>query len=208
MTGREEPPSVAPENAELRLASSGSGPLLQRDYWGVIASCGLSPEEIGPLLARRFTEFAPPELVSFRCLDADERPLEVGDVLEVEIRLAGTFQVQVLHRDERSLTVGTVDGHPETGRITFGAYRNRRGDVVFHIRSRARSSDESRRLGFLAVGEPMQTNTWADFINRVAATLGEGVIGFIRAGTRTVEDEPDEEARRPTFETREETIDG
>lgn len=206
--GKEQPAAKPDAGADLRLASGGSGPLLQRDYWGVIASCQLGPDDFGRLLARRFIDFGPPELVRFRRLDGDGRALEVGDLLEVKIRLAGTFRVQVLHQDERSLTVGTVDGHPESGRITFGAYRNPRGDVVFHIRSRARSSDRSHRLGFLAAGEPMQTNTWSDFINRLATTVGDGVIGFIRAATREVVDEPDEEAHRPTFQTRQETPDG
>lgn len=200
--------SVPEDRPPLRLAPDGSGPLLQRDYWGVIAGSRLSPEEIGDLLARRLTDFPPPDLATLRRPDPPDRPLEPGDVVEVEIRLTGTFYVQVLHRDERSLTVGTVAGHPEAGRITFGAYRNPKGDVVFHIRSRARSSDRPRRFGFLTAGEPMQTNTWTDFINRLATAVGDGVIGFIRAGTREVEDEPDEAAAAPTFRTREEPADG
>ena len=104
----------------------------------------------------------------------------MGDELDIDIRLAGSCAVRVVHRDANSLTLGTLEGHPEAGRITFGAYRNDRGDVVFHIRSRARSSGLTKYLEFLAGGDPMQTNTWVDFINAVAMTVGSGIDDGIR----------------------------
>lgn len=185
----------------LLPARRGYGKLLQRDYWAVIAECALSPHEVAALVAKRFWDFAPEELVIFRRADRTEDPLEVGDELEVRIRWAGEFQVRVLHRDLNSITVGTLIGHPEAGRITFGAYRNDYGDVIFHIRSRARSGSRRMFMGFLAAGEPMQTNTWTDFINRLAATIGSGVVGPIHAETRVVPDEPHdlESLRSPTF---------
>lgn len=185
---------------EPQRAEDGHGPLLERDYWAVIRAPSGSPEELADLVARRFQAFAPPSLVRFlRPADADG-PLEVGDEMQVRIRAAGTHAVRVIHRDARSLTVVTLSGHPEAGRITFGAYRNGRGDVLFHIRSRARAASRMRLLGFLVAGDPMQTNTWTDFINRVATTFGDGVRGRVHAEKRTVEAEPgDAAADRPTF---------
>lgn len=180
----------------VRLLSpqDGAGPLLQRDYWAAIRRCGCSPAELMELVARRFEAFAPRELVVFRRSGAQGEPLEVGQELAVHITDTGTFRVRVLHRDAQSLTLGTLEGHPEAGRITFGAYRNERGDVLFHIRSRARASSPLRYLGFRFAGEPMQTNTWTDFVNSVAWTVGEGVIGLVHAETCTLPEEEDEEA--------------
>jgi hypothetical protein len=50
----------------------------------------------------------------------------------------------------------------------------------------------------------MQTNTWTDFINRLAATVGSGVIGWIHAETRVIPEEPQdlESLRSPTFVAR------
>jgi hypothetical protein len=109
--------------------------------------------------------------------------------------------VRVVHRDAQSLTLGTLAGHPEAGRITFGAYRNDYRDVVFHIRSRARSSTQLRYAGFLAGGESLQTLAWTDFVAAVAFTFGDGVIGAIHADTRRIPDEPDDPrvACGPTF---------
>jgi hypothetical protein len=184
----------------LLPAAEGKGPLLQRDYWGVIDSCRTSPAGLIDILRIKFCELAPPQLARFRRVNMAEEPLEVGDELEVSIRGAGTFGVRVVHLDRQSFTVATLRGHPEAGRITFGAYRNERGDVIFHIRSRARSSSATRYLGFLVAGEPMQTSTWGELINRVAASVGEGVIGFIQAETSIVDDdEGDRKLTGPTF---------
>jgi hypothetical protein len=185
----------------LFSASEGAGPLLQRDYWAVIARCGCSPSEVMELVASRFASFAPERLVVFERVDGRDAPLEVGDELRVHIRGAGTFGVRLIHRDRQSLTLATLPGHPEAGRITFGAYRNARGDVIFHIRSRARSGSRVMYLGFRTGGEAMQTNTWTDFVNAVALTVGEGVIGFIHAETLELAHahESADDVRGPTF---------
>ena len=188
---------------DLQRADEGHGPLLERDYWAVIDAPRAGPVELMEVVARRFQAFAPGALVTFlRPADADA-PLAVGDELEVHILGAGTFGVRVVHVDAQSLTIATLRGHPEAGRITFGAYRNDPGDVLFHIRSRARSSSRGNLMGFLFAGDPMQTNTWTDFINRVAATFGAGVRGVVHAEKRKVAEEPGDHADdRPTFRAR------
>lgn len=185
----------------LLSAVEGAGPLLQRDYWAIIAHCACSPSELMELVASRFAEFAPEELVVFSREEGREEPLERGDELGVKIRGAGTCGVRIIHRDAQSFTMATLPGHPEAGRITFGAYRNERGDVIFHIRSRARSGSRVKYLGFRTGGEAMQTNTWTDFVNTVALTVGEGVIGFIHAETTVMEEEHEsaDDVQGPTF---------
>lgn len=181
-------------------ASEGAGSLLQRDYWAVLRECPLSATEVASLVRERFLDFPPKSLVVFQRTDDHEGPLEVGDEVEVQIRMAGATAVRVVHVDANSVTLATMKGHPEAGRITFGAYPNERGDIVFHIRSRARSSSPFHLAGFLTAGEAMQTNTWSDFIDRLAHMVGEGVIGAIRAETQEVdEQEADAAADTPTF---------
>ena len=182
----------------LQLAAEGAGPLLERDYWCVIRNCRCSPRQIVATVRRHFASFAPAELVAFR--PSKSEGLELGDDVDLHIAGSGPARVRVIHVSEQSFTLATLEGHPEAGRITFGSYRNRRGDVVFHIRSHARSQGRLRRAGFLAAGEVMQTITWSDFVNRVAVAFGEGVLGFIRAETRPCEEEPTELVRHaPTY---------
>jgi len=56
-------------------------------------------------------------------------------------------------------------------------------------------------LGFRTGGEAMQTNTWTDFVNAVALTVGEGVIGFLHAETTLMEEahECADDIQGPTF---------
>lgn len=177
---------------------------MQRDYWALIADCRVSPHEIMRDLMRRFPEFAPTDLVRFRAT-SDHAELEVGDELDVAIPGAAACRVRVVHKDACSLTLATLIGHPEAGRITFAAYRNAAGDVVFHIRSKARSSSPLHYGGFVAVGEPMQTSTWTDFIDAVAFTHGCGVTGSIHAETRHIDEDTDGDVScTPTFIAQEE----
>lgn len=210
------------EDVRIQHECAGAGPLYQRDYWAVLEDAGMGPRELVCYVAREFERLAPPGLARFHRrppghgpgasdgtagrrggrVDGGSGPaeLDVGDELEVDIRGAGRFAVRVVHRDANSFTAATLTGHPEAGRITFGAYRSRRGDVVFHIRSRARSSSRVRRLGFLVAGDPMQTNTWCAFLNRLAASLGTRAVGAIHAEKRRVAEEPgDRRVDRPTF---------
>lgn len=187
--------------ADLQAPAHGAGTLLERDYWAVLDGPRVGPVGVAGLVARHFEDFPPPLLVRFaRGEAARGRELEVGDELEVDIRAAGSFGVRVIHRNENSITLATLEGHPEAGRITFGAYRNRWDDVVFHIRSRARAGSRPQLAGFFFAGDPMQTNTWSDFINRLAESVGDGVIGAIHAEKRSVEEERgDREVDAPTF---------
>ena len=189
----------------LQPPSTGVGPLIQRDYWAVIDGCRCRPSELVSVVASRFPELPPPDVVVFetdRHAD-DGDALAPGDELAIQIRLAGAARVRVVHKSPCSLTLATLEGHPEAGRITFGAYRNDDGDVVFHIRSRARSSTLVNYLGFLVGGDPMQTSTWTDFVNNVAVSCGERVKGVVHATTQTVDADQmlpeDESMDGPTF---------
>lgn len=188
---------------DLLLPEQGAGPLLQRDYWAVIKDCPHPPSKVMEWVAVRFPEFAPAELCVFEREDASRegQPLEPGEELSVKIQGAGTFGVRVIHKDAQSFTLATLPGHPEAGRITFGAYRNEHGDVIFHIRSRARSGSQFHYMGFVTAGEAMQTNTWTEFVLRAAVTAGEGVVGVIHADTTELEDEPEgsDPVKDPTF---------
>lgn len=182
---------------ERSLAADGAGPLLQRDYWAVLSGCPMRPSEVITWLREHFCEMPPKALVEFTAPDGLAR----GAVLDILITPGQECRVQVIHEDAQSLTLGTLSGHPEAGRITFGAYRNANDEVVFHIRSRARSSDGARFLGFIAVGEAMQTDTWTDFITSTAQGVGARIDGPIRADTIEVDDVPEDYAPEgaPTY---------
>lgn len=181
----------------LQAASHGVGPLLQRDYWAVLTGCRQKPSELISHVKQHFCELPPSALVGFTAPGG----ISVGADLDIRINPGQHCCVRVVHEDPQSFTLGTLEGHPEAGRITFGAYRNPDGDVIFHIRSRARSATVAKRLGFLAIGDAMQTNTWTDFIRNTAATVGAQIHQVIHADTESVEARPedDDPLEAPTF---------
>jgi hypothetical protein len=185
----------------LQLASEGVGPLVQRDYWCVIRECRMRPAELVSYLRRHFAELPPEALGTFRTPLAREEGLGPGDEMRILLPGAGEVGVRVIHLTSHSLTVATLRGHPVAGRITFGAYPNARGDVIAHIRSRSRAASTLHRLAHLAAGDAMQSTTWTDFLDRLANTVGAGVVGAIHEESREV---PAEVERRdaplsPTF---------
>ena len=146
---------------------------------------------------QQFCRLPPASLVGFTAAGGIAR----GARLDIVIRPGQQCAVSVIHDDDQSLTLGTLEGHPEAGRITFGSYQNAAGDVIFHIRSRARSTTAMTRLGFMAIGDAMQTNTWTDFIRNAASLAGASISGVIHADTETVDERPDDDEplREPTF---------
>ena len=185
---------------ELQRPQSGAGALVRRDYWTVIQSCAVTPHGLIRAVRKRFTEFAPPSIVVFGRVTEESDMLDVGDELSVDIKQAGTFRVRVTHADANSLTLATLRGHPEAGRITFGAYRNDHDDVIFHIRSLARSGSTRHYAGFLLAGDPMQTYTWTDFVDCVAHTFGDGAVGTIHAEVEVLSlEEDDGTMDQPTY---------
>ena len=182
---------------ELLPATRGAGPLLQRDYWAVLGGCPLKPSEVMTYVKAHFCALPPRALVEFTIEGGVEKDCE----FDIRIMPAQHCRVRVIHVDAQTLTLGTLAGHPEAGRITFGSYRNPAGEVIFHIRSRARSSSTAKRIGFLAIGDAMQTNTWTDFINNTAAGVGASIRDAIRADTQRVQELPedDEPLDTPTF---------
>jgi hypothetical protein len=170
-------------------ATRGAGPLLQRDYWAIFAECPLKPSELIAHISSHFCELPPRALVEF---DAPAG-VDVGSQLDIHIKPGQRCAVRVVHHDAQSITLATLTGHPEAGRITFASYRNARGEVLFHIRSRARSTNTLKRLGFLAIGDAMQTNTWVDFIRNTATSVGARIPDAIHADTESVEELPEDD---------------
>jgi hypothetical protein len=190
---------------DVLYASDGRGPLLRRHYWGLIGESDASPEDVARLVREQFPRFAPPETAVFRREDgADGRPLELGDELNIQIALVGKCRVRVAHVDARSLTLRTLKGHPEAGRITFGADRDEQGVVRFRILSRTRASSWVNYAGFLMLGKQMQSKTWIRFVDEVAKAVGGSVIQAVRVeGPDTIAADASDAGPpdRPTFDT-------
>lgn len=184
-----------PDDRGTVFASQGFGPLLEREYMAVIDGATCSPEELGDRIRREFVSFAPSETARFVCeARQDNEPLQRGDVLEIALSLVGDCRVMVVHLDERSLTLRTMDGHPELGRITFASGRDEQGRLTFRIQSRTRANGMANFAGFLLMGKQMQSRCWINFIGNVAEACGGSVLDAVKVRTAPVKEQ---DADRP-----------
>jgi hypothetical protein len=196
-----------PQTGEpVQVATEGAGPLWQRDYTGVIVDTPYAPEEVLKLLLRDFPSFSPDAGAKFHRLGDPEKPLVVDEEMTIDLRGYGKCVVRVVKIDDRSITLRTLEGHLEAGRITFGAFHDERSRLVFRIRSRARIGGPLRYLGYRLFGMPIQTAIWVEFVQRVAAATGGRLEGEVVVENRKVRELPSDRGEQDaaTFSTRDE----
>ncbi len=192
------------EILEAIHASKGFGPLLQRNYRAIIEGTEASPENLIELIKTRFEAFAPERTACFTRVDGSSGPLDLGREMNICIRLVGGCRVRVVHMDRLSLTLRTLAGHPEAGRITFASGRDEQGRLLLQIRSRTRASGLVSYFGFLFLGKQMQAKTWIRYLWNVAEAAGGRVRGSVNVRTiKVVEREADGEGHDdPTVASR------
>ncbi|MGV3720305.1 MAG: DUF1990 family protein [Actinomycetota bacterium] len=199
--------TAPPQTGEpVQVATEGSGPLWQRDYTGVILDTPYAPEEVLKLLLRDFPRFSPDVGAKFHRLGDPKKPLEVDEEMTIDLRGYGKCVVRVVKIDDRSITLRTLEGHLEAGRISFGAFHDDRSRLVFRIRSRARIGGPLRYLGYRLIGMPIQTAIWVEFVKRVAAAVGGRLEGEVKVESRKVQELPSDRGEQDaaTFSTRDE----
>ena len=191
--------ATATEGSELVYATEGTGPLLERDYWAVVEGTGVTPGGAGRRPSASGSRGSPrTETACFRRDGECSGPLEVGDEMDIRIALLGDCRVRVVHVDDQGLTLRTLKGHPEAGRITFGADRDDEGaDRLPHPQP-----DPGERPDELpGLPRPGQADAGAllDPVHRPArrATAAAGSPGRVQVRTRkVVEDAADRAGSR------------
>jgi Domain of unknown function (DUF1990) len=164
--------------------SAGSGPLLHRRYSVRIAGSRLTAPGLLDAVAGNLDR-ASPEVAAFRKTRGHGPGLNVGD--ELVVRMPGPWDgpVRVIHRDDRSFRLATLEGHLEAGQIEFRTAPD--GDLVrFEIESWARAGDRLADLLYnrLRLAKEIQLNMWTHFCLRAAALAGGRPRGGVTIRTR------------------------
>ncbi len=100
----------------------GFGPLWQKKYQLAVAKADLSPEGIIKVLKQNFPRFQP----KYNRFYPTEKGIFPGEVIAIDSSTAGgpvSTGVMVLYADRNSFTLITPQGHPESGWVTFSAFR-------------------------------------------------------------------------------------
>jgi len=148
----------------------GFGPLWQKTYRLPLGETSLSPEGVIKVLKRDFPRFQP----EYNRFYPTGRGIAPGEVVAIDSSTPGgpvSTGVMVLYADDVSFTFITPQGHPESGWVTFSAFRTG-GNLIAQIVGLARANDPVYELAFRAVGSKMQIKIWTYVLSSLAKNLG------------------------------------
>lgn len=164
------PPEAVNRNVDGRRVVGplqGFGQLWQKTYRVALAGCAATPEDVIATWKARFAEFQPPQNRFYPSL-AGVAP---GEVVLINAAMPGVALqtgVMVLYADDLSFTLMTPEGHPESGWVTFSAWRED-DTTLAQVQSMARANDPLYELGFLLGGAAAQEAIWRHVLTSLAA---------------------------------------
>ncbi len=171
---------------DTQHASSGAGALIHRQYEITLPGTLHDRATLFRLMQAHLTELAPSVLASFRKSEGVEFAVQAGD--EYEVTMLGPWNggVRVAEVTGDSLTLVTLDGHPEAGHITFSVHDGEpAGTHRVLIESWARSRDGLVQAAYntLGIGRQVQTEVWITFLQRFSTLAGVSVTPEVRITT-------------------------
>lgn len=101
-----------------------------------------------------------------------------GAVGAIHLRMPGgaplSTGVRVLHADDSTFTLATLEGHLQAGWITFGAH-DQAGGTVALVQSVGRTGDPLYEMGFRLFGHAEQERFWGATLAALGTRLGVAV---------------------------------
>jgi anti-anti-sigma factor len=148
---------------------NGFGQMWEKTYELRFSDAKKTPVEIAATTKDNFVRFQPPQnnfYPSAAGIRAGETVLIRSSVLGVPI-LTG---VLVSYADDVSFTFMTPQGHPESGWVTFRAFKES-NETVCQIQGLARASDPIYEIAFRLHGSKFQEQTWMHVLGSLANHL-------------------------------------
>ncbi|HNT30263.1 MAG TPA: FAD-dependent oxidoreductase, partial [bacterium] len=149
---------------------NGFGQLWQKIYQLRISNPAIRPEEAILALKEHFHRFQPP----YNRFYPSAKGIRPGEIILINASTPGgpiATGVMVLYADNNSFTFITPQGHPESGWITFSAFRNSQGTTVVQFLSLARANDPVYEGAFRLTGSKMQVRIWTFLLRALADYL-------------------------------------
>jgi hypothetical protein len=185
------PPPLPPQTDRTNLQGTedGVGPLMHRTYVTRLREAELDAGELMGKFAARPNCAAPTALASFVKHDGEEGEARVGD--EFTVRMPGPWDgpVRVVDLGPTHLSLATLDGHLEAGRISFDARDLAPGRLEVRIEAWARGGDRVSNLLFdrLRVNKEVQLHMWTSVLERLVRLSGGRRDGPFDITTRRVD---------------------
>lgn len=148
----------------------GFGQLWQKTFRLRLKGLRLKPAEVIQIWKENLPKFKPPDKKFF----VPPEGMTPGELVFIHAWTPGgpvNTGVMVLYSGAESFTLMTVEGHPESGWVTFMAYEEG-GETVAQIRLIARASDPLYELAFRLLGSRVQDDIWGYVLKSLATHLG------------------------------------
>lgn len=167
--------------------SDGKGPLFHRRFTVRVEGSPMTAVGMSDAVMANLNRVAPSTVAFFHKTRGGGGPPCVGDEYRVQMPGPWDGPVRVVHSDQVSVRLGTLQGHLEAGQIEFRS-REVEGGLEFGIEAWSRAGDRMADLlyGRLRVAKEMQFNMWVHFCLRAAAVAGGRVVGGVRIDTREI----------------------
>jgi len=148
---------------------NGFGQLWQKTYKLRINNTSITPEQTISVLKQQFPSFQP----SFNHFYPSKNGIQPGEIILIDSSTPGgpvSTGVMVVYADDLSFTFITPQGHPESGWVTFSAYKD--NDILtVQIVGLARANDPVYEAAFRVVGSGMQVKIWTYLLTSLASYL-------------------------------------
>jgi anti-anti-sigma factor len=162
------------ERRKVQGPLQGFGQLWHKTYRARLAGATVTPAEVTAVFKERLSDLWP----AGNRFHLPPPGLVPGAVGFIHLILPGGAPLEtgarVLHVDQDSFTLVTLEGHMQAGWITFGAYEDV-GCTVAQVQSVGRTGDPLYEVGFRLFGHAQQEHFWRATLEALGQRLGTRV---------------------------------
>lgn len=181
------PPAIPREllDDSVQLCGDGVGPLFHRRFTVDIVGARCTPEQLVSMVADRFHQFVPSEVVGIA--RDHEGSLRVGQDFVVEMPGPWNGPVRVVERRSDLLRLATLRDHLEAGQVQFRAEQGPDA-LTFQVEAWARSATPLVQLLYthLRLAKEIQCNMWVRFCLSATEAAGGRTRDGVHVSTRWV----------------------
>lgn len=184
----------------MQLANSqpeqleGTGDLVRRRFWTRLDGVTRYPKELFQEFRQRFFELAPEATLRSASEPVEDRRVEPGSTLTLELPLRGHVQVRIVEVTNTSMTLVTLAGHPLAGANTFRFEGIPGHDLRFEVETCDRSATALDEIAMRTLGLFLKRWTWATLVERTAKAFGSPDPIELQTSEETLNEEAERQA--------------
>lgn len=172
----------------------GTGNLVRRRFVTRLEGVTRYPKELFQEFRQRFFELAPEATMRSAGEPVEDRRIETGTTLTLDLPLRGHVQVRIVEVTSTSMTLVTLAGHPLAGANTFRFEGIPGHDLRFEVETCDRSATPLDEIAMRTLGLFLKRWTWATLVERTAKAFGSPEPIEVTTSEETLKGEEESQA--------------